>query len=397
MKITEVLNKYPHLRAAAEGDNEEILHFFKSASMNNEKFIIRYDRSPDYFLHLKEQSEKFYVLLMLNQDMSIGGTATFLLRSHFHNGERVKMAYLADLRTSPTLYKRTRVEWRQFYQDLVKNFQQAEEFDGCKYLYTAILKDNHDAIRALTKKNSDLIYDEITNYKAVSLMARIPFIPEYKKIITANKYSIRKAVSANRERIFEFLREENLNKSFGYFFSKSEGDEFSRREQSWQDFDIESFLIVENNNGEMVGVVYPRTFSKSKKLVCEKMSWRLKLLCKFLSLFKHCKLDIGSEIKLLYLTHLEIKLSLDDASREAIFKMMIDYLYDRKITKDYHAILFINFSRRSLVKSLNRRRYVYKNTDVVLYQVMSREDYENHVNLMDLSKTGILGFEIGIA
>ena len=398
MKISllGILNKYPHIDLAKESDNKEILNFFDRIKMKTASLSIKYDRSPNYFSLLKEQGEKYFVFLFRNKDGSIGGASTIILRTHYDEfGKKIKMGYLADLRTESSLYKRTRVEWRKTYAEVLDSIENIDEFDGCKYFYSAILTQNKDAVKALTRNKSDIIYTPLLDYNSINILGSIPLrkyiIPKSKN----NKIVIRKANNEDITIIKNFLINQNSKRPYGHFFSDCSHDELNRRLNSWNDFKTDSFNIAEINQN-IVGCVSPWSSSESRRLVVDELSLPLKCLGRALPLFNKSAISENDELKVLYLTHLEINSQLEEKMQCSIFNELLNFTMEQELTKKHHIVTYLNFKNSPFLKAIKKKGFVIQRTPATLFQVTSKRKFEQN-ELMKVDINNPMGFELGIA
>ena len=153
MKLNDILAPYKYFSRSTPEDNQGILDFFNSITMDTKTFSLRYDRGNDFFLFAKEQSDKNFIFVMRDEKGKILGTAAIATIPHYVNGKLELLGYLGDLRISPLLSPKIRINWKKCYSDIIVNFSKIEEFQGIKYLYSAILDENQNAMRSLLKNN----------------------------------------------------------------------------------------------------------------------------------------------------------------------------------------------------------------------------------------------------
>ncbi|MBT8340200.1 MAG: hypothetical protein KJP07_09330 [Desulfatitalea sp.] len=337
---------------------------------------LRHDRAPDYFAFSKRQGKKDFCLVMGNKDRTIGGIASLSIRDYYVNRQKAKVAYLGDLRIHPRLYRRTRVNWRNLYVDLVNNYRNIRDFDNCEYFYTAILENNRSAINALTKGKSKFIYRELGVYQAVHILFRLPGFGMFR---TARQVSngigaVRRAAQGDMAPLREFLYEQNKNKPFYDYITREGDDELERRCQAWDDFSISSFVIVENNDHEIIGCVSPWSHDAVRRLVLDKCSLKDRALSAILPIVGSSPLINGNTIHTLNLSHFEIKDNLDARVRKKVFRMLIEFIFSTRMHKGYHLISLLDYAGNSLGSILRNSGFITKTTRGVIYQVMSPDD-----------------------
>ena len=73
MKISDILKPYKYFFLANKDDNEEILKFFNSITMDTKSFSLRYDRGSDFFKFSAEQSNDSFTFIMKDEKGNIRG------------------------------------------------------------------------------------------------------------------------------------------------------------------------------------------------------------------------------------------------------------------------------------------------------------------------------------
>ena len=363
MKLEDVLGPYKYFGLAKSTENQDILDFFKSMTMDTPSLSLRYERGEDFFSYFNDQCERAYVFTMKNEDGSIKGLGSIALIRHFINGESELCAYLGDLRISPKLSAKIRVKWKKCYGDIISQFHELEEFKDVRYLYSAILDDNFAAMKSLLKNNERIIYHPLTSYETISIYGNNP-------LMLTNPRGL-KIANSNFEDIRHLLQSELTTDGLHYDFSNGEQNELDRRLETWKGLDKDSFMSVTRSNGEVVATCAP-WMSDTKKLIVTKIGSFYRMLGSLLfPLFGIPKLTPGKEVKMLYLTHLHFKRDLSKEERRAALVLMI-----RKILKhrraEFHLISFFSYP----CWQIDSLPFLYQSTKATLYQVMSKEQFE---------------------
>jgi len=156
--LQQLLKSYKYIQRANQSDGREINKFLETVPMDASNLVLRYTRGDDFFAFFKIQAEKYFVFKFINLDGSIGGICVVVLRRGYVNGEPQMLGYLCDLRVSPKLNKRARVEWRKCYAEFLRNYKKYPELDGCQYMYSAIFGGNEQALNSLTNNKGEIIY-----------------------------------------------------------------------------------------------------------------------------------------------------------------------------------------------------------------------------------------------
>src|SRR3989339_354766 len=399
MKIAELLAKHPDFHLATPKDNEKILAFFSSIKMNTSSMEIRYDRSPDFFKLLSQQGYKSFVFLFDGKDGVISGISTIVLRKAFHEGKEIVIGYLSDLRVSPTIPRRMVVGWRKLYADTMDNYDVIDEFDGCQFMYSAILDENKNAINAFTRKDreSDIVYHALVKYEAINILGRIPLLRSLSKLrnIINSGLSIEKLQKGDEGQLRNFLYETNHNRSLGFFFTKNgQGtDELTRRLLQWDDLLLENFIVIKKN-GQIVASVCPWKSSLARRLVISNLSFPLRVLGLLMPLFGKQKILENSELSVLYLSHFEVAENLAPAERNAIICELVKFVLLDSISEQAHMISFLNYPTRSSLPALFKEGYLYRSTPGTLYQVLSKRKFLDKKSLLEHRENHQVGLEL---
>lgn len=381
--LNTLLAPYKNFSLSTPDDNQGILDFFKTITMDTKAFSLRYDRGTDFFEFSKEQSENAYTFVIKDEKGIVRGCASIALIPHLINGKKEICAYLGDLRISPLLSAKIRILWKKCYGEIIENFNQLEEFQGVNFLYSAILDENQNAMRSLLKNNDQLFYHELTTYQSINI-----FAPKLFSKSSSSQFLIE---ACTQSEIRSFLSERSSGSGMhNYVLDNDEAnDELQRRFNSWNSFSADSFLTVKNQSGKIVATTAPWS-CQSKKLVIEKMSTSLKLLGVLLPFLKIPKIKEAEPIKILYLTHLTFAKGLTKKDREEILKLMITKLLKSK-NRNFHLISFFTFPNWEL----GPLPFYSQNTKAKFYQVMSKAQFQNNEHF-DL-KNEVPAFELGIS
>ena len=313
--LNDILLKYPNIKIANEGNDQNILNFFKNIKMETRDLNLRYERGPSFFSFCKRQSSEFFVFILLNDDQSIQGVGSIIILNHLINGERQKCAYLGDLRISPILKLSIRIQWKKFYTEIIQNKSHIQELHQVHSFYTAVLAENLKALNALTKNNDQLIYHHLTNYETVSIL----FHKRWKTIFQKNDFPQKAALSD----ILEFIttRQDKL--------LSSDRSEINFRLNHWENLQADSFDVYKNSSGEIIFSCAPQIINE-KKMVISSLKFKHHLLSLILKIMGLPLIKNNSEIKILYLTHLHFSPKLNQIERTKIMQHYLNYILSKK-------------------------------------------------------------------
>ena len=391
MKLDDLFLKHPRVSLAKEEHNNEILSFFSNLPMEGTKTAISYDRSPDFFKFLSFCGPLFYVFIVREKkEGPICGVGTLVLRPGFIKGEKKWVGYLGDLRIKPG--PRASVVWRKFYGELMDHAHSIEEFGGCEFFYTSILRENYKAMNALVhNKKNPFQYFPLAQYKMVNILLRHPaynLIDIFKNKLKDIKFS--RGSLTDKEEITDFLRSQNKEKAFGFCF-EDKFDEINFRLEKWQNFLLENFILARDAAGKIIGLTLLWTPSPSKKIKIEKLQASLKLYFYLQRIFKKSPKE-GGELEVLYLNCLELKESLTKEEKSYLFSSMVKYIYDLPISRDFHALSYCAFEGSSID---NLKGYIQHATALSLYLVQRRKKIGEDGPMPDIG-TVPPGFEMSL-
>ncbi len=362
MKLAELLEKYPEVKIADRSVNAKILKFFDETPMKGTGLQLRYERAPDFFKFLDYQSKDYFVFYA-EKENQVMGVGTLVIRPGMIHGENVHVGYLGDLRVK--FDKRLAILWRRFYGDLMENIYKIEEFHHCKYLLTAIIDENVQAVKALVH-NDRLPYKYIPKapYQMVNILMKAPLLGMRK-----GSYKVRKAHEIDKESINLFLERNHHKRSFGFSFNKTH-NELDYRLKNWNNFDMSNMVIVEKN-GNLLAVTGLWTPSPAKKIVVESLPKEQEKQLKFLSPFTKIP-KVEEELKVQYMTLLTIEESLDRKEKQQVFRQLVLELHKFKEVKNSHMLAYADFPTQDpLLPAL--KGFVHFETPMTLYQVVDKE------------------------
>jgi hypothetical protein len=387
ISLEDYLKEAPNIEVATTSDNLEINTFLESIPMEADSVALKYDRTPDFFQFLKEQANFSYVIKMLNKDMSIGGIGVITVRYAWVDGIKACVAYTSDLRVSTTLWGRTRVQWRKYYEGIVKDAYKIKEFSQVKFFYTAIFDDNERARSALVNTKSAFSYQAICPYRSINIYARRLCLKNIKKSILPNHYSLHHQDNDQKE-LRRFLHVTNKEKQGGQYYDspdKSEQDEYYRRKKVVHDYDYQKYLVVKDEDGNIISCCYPWSNNQSRKIVIEKMNTRYKIFTQVLPFIGGKKLKQGQGLKILYLIDLSFKEGISAHDKNLIICSYLQYLYKNGANKDYHIINMIDYYCPELTKKLKQHGYFFEPKEATLYQVLHNDHLgeQKHYKVLD--------------
>lgn len=248
-------------RVATNTDNEAILAFMSSQPMKA-GLQLRFDRSPDFFALPRLQGDEHETHLF-EKEGEIVGLASLVIRDGYINGQIEKVVYLSDLRIQSS--RKLAGRWHRLF---IKRMNELAAERNINNAFTVILSDNHAARNALVNKprfNVELV----SSFHTISLLARKPWAKK------PTKFTVKRANHSNVDEIAELLDSTNKEQAFGLPFSDGL---LNQRFQQWPNFSIENFLLVFEENGELLGCLAPWDYSSVKNVVFDSLPFGANLL-----------------------------------------------------------------------------------------------------------------------
>ena len=164
-RFAEILASHPAIRIATEADANRISHFLNQIHMDMGHIKINVSRGRDFFELLKKQGHAFLCFLVLDGS-EIAGLASAVFRTTYVRNKLEEVGYLQDLRLKPTLSAALRKEFFSFYSEALRSAHTMPQTHHSQFFYSAILKGNEAAKKALSRPRFPLKYLHVASYKA---------------------------------------------------------------------------------------------------------------------------------------------------------------------------------------------------------------------------------------
>lgn len=157
MKASDFVKKYS-IRLAVEADLKIYQDFIKKHSMSTSALTLNLVRKESLALSFAEQGLSAFPIFLLDDKNEICGFFCLGVRNALLNGKKITYGYLSDLRLNTQKVNRTLVEFRKIYRDIIESFSQIEEFKEVNFFLTSVLGENQDALKALSRGRSGIVY-----------------------------------------------------------------------------------------------------------------------------------------------------------------------------------------------------------------------------------------------
>lgn len=310
-----------------------------------------YDRSPDYQALLRSQGPA-QLTILAEENKELLFVYSFSAGKKWIHGKLESCAYIGDFRTNRS--RKAATVWRKYYAEFLRVMKSDPEYGGPKYVLTAILKKNAEALRNLvtSKKNLGFRYDFLTEMDMVNVYGQLPWA-KLSSIITLP------ATAADRDALLNFLIKCEKNKLFGANFEGTASD-WDVREKQWHGFALENFLIQKDISGEIVACTLPWDPGFAKRMTVTKAPSLLILFFKLLKWVGFSMPGVGESLKTTYMTHLNVDSSQNETD---CVRSFLQYIL--KSGKDRHMISFAD--ERGISNDL--KGFIQQKVPVLLYTV----------------------------
>ena len=392
-------NQYDRITLANHDDNGAILDFFSTIVIDTEVLQLRYDRGPNFFTFLDIQGLPAVVFLFKNDDGSIGGIVSLSTRNCLMNGKNVFIGYAGDLRVSPKISRKTRIHWRRMFIEIIANYRSFPEMGHLDYIYAVIMDDNKNAIQAFIKPEANPVCRKIVSFNSINILGQT-FRPVHKcilrKKVKQEGYVFSWADNDDLPALKAFLYKENKEKSLGTDYTESGNGELERRLHDWTDFTISSFLLVRQNE-KIIACMAPWSNGGSRRLVVEKAPLSLRIIGALLPLCGQRAIKTNDELKVLYLTSLEVDSGRTQEERANIFGLMIDYIFIDNRCRKYNVVSFLDSANCSFAaRAIQGRGYIYYTQQAAIYQFLSPEENQAE-RFLSVNDGQLVGLELAIS
>jgi hypothetical protein len=366
MRLTELIASHGQLRLASQNDNERILKFFERSPMHTSAFDVLYRRQPDFFKLLQFQSDRVFVVINENTKSEVCGVGTISLRPGWINGSPTIVGYLGDLRSSSG--KQNSRVWRSFFSAIISRSSEIEEISDCTHWYTAVLDNNREALIALRPRKGQPALIPIGPFTMRNIITRFPMA---KRFEASSNWKIYHANTGDTEVLKDFFEEENRHIPLGF------RGEMERRLSHWEGLSIENFIYVRDTKG-IVACVAPWLPTTAKQTFVSHLPISLRLLGFVAKLFPTIPIRIpaaGEEIRSPYLTHLTFASRLTSDERADVFRVMLDFLFDRRRYSNWHCISVCDFQTWNLGRAL--KGYFQQTIPITVYAIVSPNSFDS--------------------
>ncbi|KPA13197.1 hypothetical protein MHK_006581 [Candidatus Magnetomorum sp. HK-1] len=372
MKFKDLVESIPFWKIAEKSDNHNILKLYNSLHMEGGSFNIRFVKNPDYFKFNTYESPNSYVIIAVNKENEVEGMFSLLIRACYLDGKQEYVGHISDLRMKRKKHRKADFSWYDIFRALFQKGIEIDEIKHCKYFLGSYVVNNHYAIRAIKEKAPWEIHD-VANYCMVSILGRRPckYFGCSSSVESGLKVSISRAIKEDIPELTKFLDQQNKKRTFGFVFSGAD-NELDRRFKDWDNFSISNFYIAKDDSGKIIACTAYWNPTKGRRIVVDRFPFYLDLLGKILKIFGKDIPNKGQELKILYLTHVELCHLLSKENKRILLNKFIDYIYASGLMSNYHIMGFCDYTSENLSIGMEKNYFLEK-TYTSLYQFYDLE------------------------
>lgn len=360
MRLDDLLSRHPGVRRAGPADNPRLLDFFEAAPMRTTGFDVRYRRRPDFFRLLRLQGDRAHVVVGEEPDGTLAGVGTLSLRPGFVHGRPTTVGYLGDLRVRPGRVRSAL--WRRVFAEILAHAHEIEELADCEHWITAILDDNTSARRALDRRRPGaprLV--TLARFAMRNLVARLP-LP--RRRARTRPWRVFRATPADAPALAAFLDAVNRGRPLGF------RDGLEERLSRWEGLVIGDFVCASDAAG-LVACVAPWSAAPVKQTQVSRVPAGLRALGALAALVPGRPVRVprsGEPLRAPTLTHLAFADRLGAADRVAVFRALLDRVFERRRVEAWHCVSLCDFEAWGLGRGLSD--FVQHAVPITLYAVV---------------------------
>jgi hypothetical protein len=234
------------VRLARRDDSAALAELFARVVLDSDlSFAV--ERDPDFFaLYDMELPESQQVVFTAELTGKLEGVASFLGRDAYLRGQRVRTAYMSDLRVSP------KITGKVFGKMMGERYQEARRLLGVDLMYTAVFDSNRAAQKALVERSTRYPdkpwYNPLRKFDIRSLHFLAP------RNLRRARHRVRRATERDVDAISALLAADHRQRPFGYVFDDRL---LERRLRSWPGFGIERFYLAVDARDNVLGCLAP--------------------------------------------------------------------------------------------------------------------------------------------
>lgn len=366
----EVCAKYPNITVAKDSDNQEILDFLKSVSMNLKDGKLDFDRDPNYFKLHSIQGIVSKTFLFRNKDGSLVGIGVLTAVRGLYQGKETVWAYSSDLRFSPKMDKVTKLQFRPWYSDLVKNIKTLQDLHCPEFMLSIVLDDNEMAKKTLLNRNNPVIYRPVYKYQTRAVVGKLPTLKRSPKVTNVS--------SGNIAELKKFIQAEQSLHSFSFSLLDIE-QKLKTLNQTWEDF-----VIVMNKENQIIAAAFPTSDNEFRKTVAHIESKRMKMIGLLSRLLGRPAIPQNGVLKTSILAFTTYKNSLTSEEKETLHKALLTKAWS--MNSQNHVMVTTEEQKPKAMNRVFEDGLLCHFVPGTVYQIIHKDDYKKENLLRGMHK-----------
>jgi hypothetical protein len=330
------------LEAAKPSDNQAILDFFKGFPIKG-VLDMKVDRRGDFFGPYAVESDRFRTYLLRDDQETIQGMASFIIKDVMIQGDLKTVAFGRDLRISNN--RRAILEWADHFVPALDDIKNSY---GVEHFFSALNLTETAALNAFVRpRNLKRLLPRYFNYRQINLVSVHGRFSWAKNPLP--HLQIRNGSSVNADALIYYLSEKNSSRNLATYWDSYS---FFKQLQRWRGLKIEDFLIAFDRHNNIVGCCAPWKADGIQELIPLDYSLKAHNFRQFLKFGKvfgwtrpltkpSYRLQLEEHLQFQYLTHLF-------AENADVFETLLWSAFDRARANDF------------LVYSAGREELIYR-------------------------------------
>lgn len=347
------------MRLATREDGPALCRLFRDIPMEGD-LQVRFERDPDFFA-LYDLQRTPHRTVVLEADGAIEGLGSVLVRDAYLQGERTRVAYLADLRLT------RRIRGGAFLgHHFPREYKRLQEELGFRHAYTVILDANRAARWALVKRHRD--YPDQPRYVPWRKFSILNVQLTRPRRVRSGGLEVRRATAADLHDIAQLLAADHRQRPFGYVLNR---DVLQQRLRDWPGLSLENFYIA-RRGPQLLGTcaAWDPVAVKTFRVLGyrNQMVWARRAFNTLALLTGSKRLPpAGGELRFFYLSHVSVL-----GEDPAVMAALVDRIYSDTRRAGYHFLTTCVYEDDPLAPAY--RRYASTAVPATLYYVASPED-----------------------
>ncbi|MBK9322742.1 MAG: hypothetical protein IPM97_07320 [Bdellovibrionaceae bacterium] len=317
------------IKVASPSDNPQLLEFYKSFPVKG-VLDLKVDRRGDFFGPYRTESNQYQTYILKDDDDSVQGLASFIIKEVMLNEKPTVIAYGRDLRVSH--HRKAILEWGKHF---VPCLEEVSNNFGVEYFFSILNMMETKALNAFVHpRNLKRLLPRYYGYRRFNLVTihgRFPWASN-----PLPHMQIRHGSSTNADALIYYLCKKNSQKNLATYWD-SYG--FFKQLQRWRGLKIEDFLIAFDSQNNIVGCCAPWSSDGIQEFIPLEYSLKAHNFRQFLKFGRllgwtrpltkpSYRLQLEENLQFQYLTHLF-------ADNEDIFEALLWAAFNRARSKDF--------------------------------------------------------------